>query len=471
MKRIVISVLFTSAVFLAGCNLEDPNSLAPDEVFVKYYGGEGIDQAADFVVNTTGLEVDSYVIFGSSDSYLLTQQSEHTEWVVIFTDGGGNLQPNGVKRFPVADFIPSLPTVQPASTVVCTPSRIKKASGGGYLLIGTIEYEVKTSGVVRRQKDMLVVKVDSEGNYNPATDVKLLGAYRTTPRLPLTTPATYDTLIFDHLGSDIVEIGEGYLCVGTTTDTDFRDGGNVGLNDIFIVKLNPALDTVWTKAAGTIDDDYGAAALSITGGTEVYVAGRSKQGNSTKDFNAVLATFPISGTKSPNSIDFQPVGSPLYDEDVVRIIRLADNDIFLAGNAAVVGGGATKPYLARITSGDVQMTTRMTELPAGVVVNDFYRTLGGRFVYAATTSRTDDGGTNGSQMLLMRTDDFGGATGNFGEDEYWGYRYGGSGDDEAKAIVQLPDGKFVILATVGIDNNPQTVIGLIKTNKNGVLGR
>jgi len=29
----------------------------------------------------------------------------------------------------------------------------------------------------------------------------------------------------------------------------------------------------------------------------------------------------------------------------------------------------------------------------------------------------------------------------------------------------------VILATVGIDNNPQTVIGLIKTNANGVLGK
>jgi hypothetical protein len=394
--------------------------------------------------------------------------------VLIFTDGGGNLRSDGVKRFPVADFLPSLPIVQATTTVECIPSRIKKMDAGGYLLIGSIEYDVKVNGVEKRQADMLVVRVDSEGNYSHTTDVKVLGTYRTKAKLPLTAPVTYDTLIFDHYGSDIVEINEGFFCVGTTTDVASRDFANIGTNDFYIVKLSASLDTVWTKSEGTIADDFGVSAVSVSGGTKVYVAGstRSTAPNSvSNDLNAALIKYGVTGSVKPVNEGFISVGSSSFDEDVVRIIKLADNDIFLAGNAAIAGGGATKPYLARVTSNEVQLNVRMTDVPAGVFVSDFYRTLGGRFVYAATTAATDDGGTNGSQMLLMRTDDFGGETDNFGESEYMGYRYGGSGDEVANAIVQLQDGKFVILATVGIDNNPQTVIGLIKTNANGVLGK
>jgi hypothetical protein len=239
------------------------------------------------------------------------------------------------------------------------------------------------------------------------------------------------------------------------------------------VKLNAALDTVWTKSDGTIADDFGEAVLSISGGTEIFVAISTKSTsvvNASSDFNAAMVKFPVTGSVKPENTAFIPIGSSAYDETVIKMVKLRDDDIFLTGNSAIAGGGATKPFLARITSNEVQLNSRI-EVAAGVKVNDFYRTLGGRFVYAAETSGADDGGTNGQQILLLRTDDFGGATPDFGDATYSGHRYGGSGNDVANAIVQLPDGKFVMLITAGIDNNPQTVIGLMKTNKNGVLGK
>ena len=200
----------------------------------------------------------------------------------------------------------------------------------------------------------------------------------------------------------------------------------------------------------------------------MVIAGQTR-GNNRSVLNAAIATIPLQGT-SPVNIEFTQSGTTDANEQVVRMLKLSDTDIFLAGNRLSLTLQNLKPFLMRITSGRIQLSTQI-DVPDGVEVADFYRTLGGRFVYAATTAETDEGGANGSQLLLMRTDDFGGDTNNFGEADYLGYRYGGSGNDKANAIVQLPDGKFVMLTTIEIDNNPQTVIGLIKTNKNGVLGK
>ena len=173
MKRILRAICFVVVGGLMGCTPEDPNSLAPDEVFVKYFGGEGIDKAADFVVNLQGAEVENYVIFGSSDSYLLTEQTGNTEWVLLFADKSGNLIPNGIKRFPTADFLPLLPYFSSTGKVTCTPVRIKKTVNGGYLLVGSITYrsiyenEIESSF---QQSAMLIVRVDASGNYDSVSD-------------------------------------------------------------------------------------------------------------------------------------------------------------------------------------------------------------------------------------------------------------------------------------------------------------
>jgi hypothetical protein len=477
MKHIVRITYLLALVSITACSLEDPNSLSPDATFVKFFGGAGVDKAADFVVNYQGNEVDSYVIFGSSNSYDLTQQGTHTEWVLIFTDGGGNLLPDGVKRFPVADLLPDIGVQSTGNinySIECIPSKIKRLSTGGYLLIGSIMYET-TAGEESRHTEMLVVKVDESGNYDPDADVLPLGSYLLQAKVPATSPVTYDTVFFNQWGSDVVEVTGGFLCVGTSENLGRKPTPNIGTTDFYMAKLTTQLDTIWTKSDGSVAEDYGIAVVSINGGDDVVIAADTRSRGQTSvssDLNAALIKFPMTtGAIIPENKGFIAVGSVAYDESVTSIVKLADNDMFLTGNARVAGGQSTKPFLARVTSDEVQLNTRMDDLPAGVFVSNFYRTIGGRFIYAATTAETDDGGTNGSQLLLMRTDDFGGETDNFGEAEYRGYRYGGSGNEVANAVVQLPDGKFVILATVGIDNNPQTVIGLIKTNANGILGK
>ncbi|WP_339816260.1 hypothetical protein [uncultured Imperialibacter sp.] len=470
MMRILRAICFVVVGGLVGCTPEDPNSLAPDEVFVKYFGGEGIDKAADFVVNLQGAEVENYVIFGSSDSYLLTEQTGNTEWVLLFADKSGNLLPNGIKRFPTADFLPLLPYFSSTGKVTCTPVRIKKTVNGGYLLIGSITYrsiyenEIESSF---QQSAMLIVRVDASGNYDSASDVRVFGGeYKT---VEIGSSGLYDTLSLSQKGADIVEIADGYFAVGSTENVPLRDAQVQDLSDFFLVKLDADFNTVWTKTEGTASDDVGVAVVSIQNGSQVVIAGQTR-GNNRNLFNATIATIPVQGPVSNESIRFTQSGTTDVNEQVVRMLKLSDTDIFLAGNRLTLSLQNSKPFLMRITSGEFQLSTQI-DVPDGVEVADFYRTLGGRFVYAATTAETDEGGANGSQLLLMRTDDFGGDTNNFGEADYLGYRYGGSGNDKANAIVQLPDGKFVMLTTIEIDNNPQTVIGLMKTNKNGVLGK
>ncbi|MEQ8685275.1 MAG: hypothetical protein RIE86_08280 [Imperialibacter sp.] len=470
MKRILRAMCFAAVGGLAGCTPEDPNSLAPDEVFVKYFGGEGIDKGADFVVNLQGSEVENYAIFGSSDSYLLTEQTGNTEWVVLFADKGGNLLPNGIRRFPTADFLPLLPYFSTTGKVTCTPVRIKKTANGGYLLIGWITYgsiyENESTNSFQ-QSAMLIVRLDANGNYDRVSDVRVFGSnYKT---VEIGSSGLFDTLSLSQKGADIVEIADGYFAVGSTENVPLRDDQVQDLSDFFLVKLDTDLNTVWAKTEGTASDDEGVAVVSIQNGSQVVIAGHTK-GNNRSLFNAATTTIPVQGPVSNESIRFTQSGNVDVNEKVVRMLKLSDADIFLAGNRLSLTMQNLTPFLMRITSGEIQLSSQI-DVPVGVQVADFYRTLGGRFVYAATTAETDEGGANGSQLLLMRTDDFGGETSNFGEAGYLGHRYGGSGNDEANAIVQLPDGKFVMLTTIEIDNNPQTVIGLIKTNSNGLLGK
>ncbi len=473
MKRIYTIISLLATLSFTACDLEDPNSLSPDEVFVKYYGGAGTDAAADMVVNLNGNDVDGFVIFGTSNSYQLTQQITNQEWVLIFTDKGGTTLPDGIKSFPVADILP--PTADAALLVTCEASRIKKASDGGYLLIGTIKYttDLLATGLAVEQTDMLVIKVDDNGDFNPGTDAKVLGAYRTVLNSS-TVPASYDTLIFDQTGKDIVEIADGYFCLGSTFDVGTPGPGNP--KDFYFVKLNAALDTVWTRSLGTTADDEGNALLSISSGTEVIVGGATKLSlggsSSVANFNGAYATIPVSGSVVPESISFATPGSTSFDEKIERLYKLSDADIFMTGNSSAVTGSATRPFLLRVTGGSLQSNTRI-DVPDGVEVSDFYRTLGGRFVYAATTSATD-GSNAGAQLLLMKTDDFGQGVADFTDatsgTNYNGYRYGGSGDEKAAAVRQLPDGSYVMLGTIAADNNSQTLIGLIKVNSNGILG-
>lgn len=463
-RLLLFAALLLTAV---ACSPDESDTLAPDEVFVKYYGGAGTDRAADLVVNTQGLEVDSYVIFGSSDSYTLTNQTANREWVLIFSDKGGNMQTDGLKRFPITDFMP--PTWAVGEPVDCIPSRIKKTSDGGYILIGTLEYVARVGGDNVEQTDMLVIKVDQNGDYNPETDVQVIGAFKTRPSA---VTGALDTLISNQRGADVVEISEGFLCVGTTEDVNLRgQDPNAPLftnfSDFLIVKLNSQMDTVWTKPEGGLTEDNAVAVEAINNGNDVLIAGRTK---TSRSFDVAIAEIPTLGTATPASTSFTVVGDETFDETVVKMVRQADNDIYLAGNSSVVGGGPSRPFVMRVISTELLFNERIA-VPDGVFITDFKQTLGGRFLFAGTTSPLDDGGAHGSQLLLMRTDAFGGVQPAFDGDLYSGRRYGGSGNDFGRAVAQLPDGKFVMLGTMGLDGNAFTVMGLIKTNANGLVGK
>lgn len=441
MRQAVTIPALLVLIILFGCKMDESDTLPPDKVFIKFYGGTGTEKAADFVKRDDG----GFVLFGTTTSGA-SDQSEN--YFVVFTDAYGNQEGHSI----VIDRVITDATDEKIPTTE-TASRIKRVSDG-YILVGSSAYQVP--GKSFTQSDIFVAKVFDDRTYQTF----VVGEVYDAPD---------ELRPSNEFGQDIVEIAGGYILAGSTNDT--RITGSVASgSDIYAAKLNRQLNEIadWFNVP-SISGDEAAFGLEMNGANVVLVgtttiASPTSGGGNTNIFYQERDTATLGvrgGFLAGNS----------KNETPSRIRRNADGDYYLTGNATNINTGARNAFVMRIISSTVVDHYEINlgeERNEQILANDILRLPGSNYLLIGERLATVD--LRGSEMLLARVTPTGEVDESFGDGE--GLRYfGGAANDRAVALQRLDDGSIVLLGTVDLDANGNTYMCLVKTNSNGILGK
>ncbi len=456
--RGLLCVFFGGLLLLSACSPDESDMLGPGDVFVKFYGGSSVETAADFVVREDG----GFVLFGT------TTQNDGGDFYLVFTDSYGN---------------------QEGSTVIIendgeeTASRIRKTRNGGYILVGS-SLRPNGPGEVG-QSDIFIVKVASDRSFSLSESAAFIGERADTVGTVI-SPS-------HEIGADIVEydsispeLNGGFIVVGSTTNRNKADLPSRG-TEIYIARLADDLSFVGDKTEGFAGEDR-ATSVELNR-TSVVVVGSTERSSDSGGggSNVIYLERSIS--------DLGGTASPIFggnsDEVPARLRRIANGDYYLVGNAGT--GNARSAFVMRIISGVLNEHEAIRYLNAnaeppvdepitGIVASDIVRIPGNDYLVVGEKLTSDD--LRGSEMLLTRVDPTGVVQEGFGDSRGAsetvtfgnaevdiGEIFGGANTDRAVAVEVLPDGSIVFLGTMDLDGSGNTYFSLIKTNRNGVLGK
>ncbi len=290
---------------------------------------------------------------------------------------------------------------------------IRQTNDGGYIIAG---YSESNNGDVSGNHgdyDYWIVKLDAAGD---TLWTKCLGGSSS-----------------DYAQSIRQTSDGGYIVAGTTWSNDGDVSGNHGSLDYWIVKLDAAGDTLWTKCLGGSDKDY-AYSIQQTSDGGYIVAGYTYSNDGDVSGNH--------GSSDSWIVKLDAAGDTLWTKclggsssDYARSIRqTSDGGYIIAGYSKSNDGdvsGNHGSYDYWIVKLDAAGDTLWTKCLGG---SDHY--------YARSIQQTSDGGyiVAGSKDSLdywiIKLNSFGDST--------WTKCLGGSKDDYAQSIQQTNDGGYII---------------------------
>ena len=285
----------------------------------------------------------------------------------------------------------------------------------------------------------------------------------------------------------------GLLMVGTTFSF------SKGISDIYAVKVNPDGDTLWTRNYGSSNADIGSAVIEVAGG--YLIAGSTEGfGATSKDYYAVMIdhngevvwqrNYP--GGKEDICSDIAPTREGYLmsgtnpDGPTIYLVRLDSAGKILTGRSVFnPKGSARAGFMVNDTSFVFFGFSRISVGAEDSLLIHKTNFAGDRNLFPAIRnfggggSRANDGiqSRDGGFVALGSSEGFGrGAdlfvvkTNSDGILE-WARAYGGERDDEGNAILQTPDGGYVLVGTTrsGVNGTNGSDILLLKTNANGEL--
>jgi len=262
---------------------------------------------------------------------------------------------------------------------------------GGYLVIGVTD---SSNG----SKDMSIIRTDEFG-------------------LPIWSRA-YGSIQNDE-GNAIIETNDGnFVITGSVTDTI---NGEI---DLWIVKIDPFGDTLWTKRYGESSVDIGFD-LKETSDSGLIIAGYTKGG-------------PVAGIANVYVVKTNGTGDTLWTRTYGgsnisfgrSIEETSDGGYIIAGTMSIPGG----VLLLKINSvGDSVWAKTYGGESLSVFGNgyDVQIVNGSQYIIAGSIY------LNGNRdVYLVKTNSIG--------DTLWTKVFGGNGNDEARSVQQTADGGFII---------------------------
>ncbi len=299
---------------------------------------------------------------------------------------------------------------------------VRQTLDGGYIIAGT------TTSFGSGGRDILVIKTDYVGD--------------------TTWTKTYGGAIDNEYGFCVLQTADsGYIVSGVASS--FADVSG----DIYLIKLDAAGDTAWTRTYGGIGYEWGAEIQQTSDGG--YIIAGQTPAFGAGGFDAYLVRLDINGaivwTKTYGGSGLE-IGSSVQ--------QTTDGGFILAGQIDTYGAGGGDFYLLKTDALGTVVWTKAygrTGTEAAIVVK---QTMDGGYIVGGTSE--DALGPLGPDMCLVKTNAVG--------DTLWAKLYGGPLIDECYDVVETSDGGFIMCGkSFSFSNAGDYDVYVVKVNSLGIV--
>lgn len=435
--RHLVFFFLASVGLLCSCdtakNIEDPTK----NYFIKYYGGDGDQEGVDAVVGKDGF----IYLLGNTNTPTSTNGKQ---LYLVKADADGKL--------------------------------VWEKTFGGKFDEEAKDLEITTD-------DRLVILANSQKGFVDSDilvmTVSLEGVKIDSVLIGLKTISGAEA---DDNASSVSQTADGFIVSGSTTGVSVKP--NQGSEDVrdalhlrFTSNLTIFNNTVWKNVSGSIGSDGATRVHQVNSGT-YYVFGYTNidvTGTSTIDFN--FWVYQLGATGEANNSKMYP-GAPVTNEKLTSVIAspLSSGDGFLLAGTSSNAVGSYDIYITKLRKTltfnqalDYQINNTLSQLnqPQSVTlgkldiekgnVSVFSSIYSGYLVLANEKSAT----TNNFYLTKINID------GGFAWDNPENLIFGGQRDDFIGAVLELADGKIILIGTMAIGDEGQKKMALIKLNKEG----
>lgn len=233
--------------------------------------------------------------------------------------------------------------------------------------------------------------------------------------------------------------------VMTGRSYSFMVSGSQFNGDIYTIKLDPALNLLWTSAIQTPEEDQGNAIANAHGGGYVVV-GSSYGAN--RGYDVSFSKIDTGGALIWSKL----LSTPMNDHAEV-IIPTSDDSYMIAGYSDSLFAGLSQsfvPFIAKISATGSVVWARRIGFPAGVFAGTVYDVIeasDGSFLLTGDIIKQFDG-TEDSDIFLARIS----AAGNLLWFKWLGTNCPGCQDMGASIVERLPN-RYTLLASTSPAGN------------------
>lgn len=427
-------------IFIIGlilsCDTERNIPLLPQDTFLKFYGVEGEQTGVDFVLTADN----ALVMVGNS-----TMPGQTQMIYVVKVDLLGNVIWENM-----------IGLADKNNTV----KDIELHPDGRLIIAGETE-------MVVGNRDVFVSILDGSGVELDSTRYGFIGGSD--------EEVTSVTIMQPGLNTNV----ESFIVSGSTNfnqtairPRDTKDGMHIRFIDSPSLPRTP---NAWTEITGKNDSEDVITKIIQIDSENLYCFGYTNAvANSSGDFKYWIFSLSDNGGPSGDALDlFDEFGQLNEDEILKAVIDVDisnpfDRGFLLVGNSFDNNGGS-RSYVVKLKRDlTYDIGNESYPTPLGIVSNSKLR---GNGIYNAFTN----------DYLILATQN---SNPNLAEDISlfklnrenqleWGPQvFGGESFDEAGAVLQLPDGKIMVLGTMTVGGlNGQKKMALMKLNSEGKLLR
>ncbi len=480
MKKRYLGLVISLFAVLGGCDPDTSDSPDPQDIFVKLYGSTAFEVAEDVVIRDDG----GFVIFGTTTSDLFKSIEDPSraqlktairDFFVVFADSAGNPEQQLLFNAGIA--------IEKGGDLEATS--IIRTSDGGYLLAGTATYNVYLDTAQIDNDDItagFLIKLTPDGVEDWST-LTLSADFAEFTKVSQVPTFGLDAAPISHTIQSVIETNDGnFVLIGSTTDVNFNkpDFDKIAdVSDIWVVKFLPSgfdnQTNIFERRIGFPNEDRGIDIFEHSDGSLVLIAnGPGKEDAGVDD------VLYVSSDANVFNNNFSEFTSTLGSDDKVNDVTLLSN-----GGLAVIGTSITegKGFLLGISKGGNEEFFKVLDPilldPADNTQNQLSNHTGigvtqmnnGNLAVIGTAlDIIDDNGTLKANEVLFYNADA--VLGNLLDEDDGGFvqTFGGNQDDVGQSVMQLPDGRFILLVTIDFESN-STMIGLMKTSATGDLVR
>ncbi len=419
----VLVILITP--LLQGCFLENDGP-QPDEVFVKFYGGDGADELVD--IGYLASE-DSYILLGNTNSFSNRGLSDIH---LLKTNNEGNFSDELILDLGNNDS-----TSDVSSSLKIFSDRIA--------VIGSTE-SLDSTGVFQNKRLFYAI-LDYDLN------------------IVLSDTISYQDE--DLTGNDIIMTSDGNLVMLATTGetTDLQ-------RDLYYTKRSIADgSSIWQRVNSVPGVDVGISVIELQNG-DIAICSQTDR-TSVRGYGGVNALYLVVNNlgllKNALAYGRSNGASTNIDDVPTKMINDASGALII-GNSNI--NGEQEPFVIQMTNqGAIDTLRNLDPIPdqSDIEVKDVKRALNGDLIFVGNFKQyvlsaeevKNEETPKGQQILFLRTD-------QFGTTNLTSCHHGDGFTDRGEAVIQLPDGQILIGGTISFGANLTKMV-LMKVNGSGKL--